>query len=65
MGMLAWCPSECCVGASVMLNVVAVGSRVRPEPDYPAGNQNGTGIPVLVNRNLLGRWLDLELLLKI
>ena len=26
-------------------------ARVRPEPDYPAGNRNGTGIPVPVNRN--------------
>ena len=25
--------------------------RVRPEPDYPAGNRNGIGIPVPVNRN--------------
>ena len=29
-------------------------SRVQPEPDYPAGNQNGTGIPVPVSRNQNG-----------
>jgi hypothetical protein len=28
-----------------------VRNRVRPEPDYPAGNRNGTGMPVPVNRN--------------
>jgi hypothetical protein len=29
-------------------------SRVQPEPDYPAGNRNGTGIPVPVSRNQNG-----------
>jgi hypothetical protein len=24
-------------------------TRVRPEPDYPAGNWNGTGIPLQLN----------------
>jgi hypothetical protein len=31
-----------------------VVDRVRAEPDYPAGNQNRTGITVPVNRNQIG-----------
>jgi hypothetical protein len=30
------------------------GGRVRPGPDYPAGNWIGTGIPFLVNRDRNG-----------
>ena len=41
-------------GLAFKINENPVTRRVRPEPDYMAGNRNGTRIPVPVNQNRNG-----------